>query len=366
MSWMPLAPRGTMPAIGGHDEREQTLNQLLADMDGFDTQQGLVNVAATNRPEILDPALLRSGRFDRQVLVDNPDQKGRTQILKVHIKNIKLSPDVNLDQVASITTGFSGADLATLVNEAAIQATRQKHDAVTMADFTMAMERIVAGLEKRSRILSPFERNVIANHEMGHTLVALALPGTDTVHKVSIVPRGIGALGYTIQRPLEDRYIMTRDELENKVAVLLGGRAAEKLVFGHTSTGGADDLAKATDIVHNMVTRFGMDEKLGSVTYDRSSDAFLGNKVPFLSQKKYSEATSQKIDEAVRDIIAKAFTRAQEILKENRGMLDACAAELLKTETLDEGRLKALTTGIKLPEKKPPPQILRQRIGGQA
>jgi cell division protease FtsH len=355
------AARGTMSAFGGHDEREQTLNQLLAEMDGFDTQQGLVILAATNRPEILDPALLRAGRFDRQVLVDNPDQKGRAQILKVHIKNVKLSPDVSLDQVASITTGFSGAELANLVNEAAIQATRHKRDAVTMADFTMAMERIVAGLEKRSRILTPFERKVVANHEMGHTLVSLALPGTDTVHKVSIIPRGIGALGYTIQRPTEDRYIMTRDELENKVAVLLGGRAAEKLVFDHTSTGGADDLAKATDLVHSMVARFGMDEKLGSVSYEQPAEAFLGNKMPYASQKKYSEFTAQKIDEAVRNIIDRASTRARSILKENRAMLDACATELLKTETLDEKRLKTLTSGIKLPDNKQPSPVIRQR-----
>jgi len=359
------AARGTFPNIGGHDEREQTLNQLLADMDGFDTQQGVVILAATNRPEILDPALLRAGRFDRQVLVDNPDQEGRAQILKVHIKNIRLSPEVSLDQVASITAGFSGADLANLVNEAAIQATRQKREAVMMADFTLAMERIVAGLEKRSRILTPFERKVIANHEMGHTLVALALPGMDTVHKVSIIPRGIGALGYTIQRPTEDRYIMTRDELENKVAVLLGGRAAENLVFGHTSTGGADDLAKATDIVHSMVTRFGMDDKLGSVTYEQPGELFLGNKSPYMLQKKYSESTAQKIDEAVRNIIDNAATRARSILKENRVILDACAAELLKTETLDEKRLKTLTVGIKLPLEKQSPQVVK-RVSGSS
>ena len=357
------AARGTFPSIGGHDEREQTLNQLLAEMDGFDTQQGVVILAATNRPEILDPALLRAGRFDRQILVDNPDQKGRTQILKVHIKNIKLSPNVDLGQIASITAGFSGADLANLVNEAAIQATRQKREAVTMEDFTQAMERIVAGLEKRSRILTPFERSVIAHHEMGHTLVALALPGTDTVHKVSIIPRGIGALGYTIQRPLEDRYIMTREELENKVTVLLGGRAAEKLVFDHISTGGADDLAKATDLVHSMVTRFGMDEKIGPVTYEEPGNTFLGNRTPYMFQKKYSEHTAQQIDESVRAIIDTVFARATAILKENRNILDACAAELLKTETLDEKRLKELTAGIKrnLTKENQAPQTLKRR-----
>lgn len=339
--------RGAFPLAGGNDEREQTLNQLLAEMDGFDTQQGVVIMAATNRPEILDAALLRAGRFDRQVLVDRPDQKGRVQILKVHVKKIILAPDVSLEQVAGMTTGFSGADLANLVNEAAIQATRRKADAVGMSDFTRAIERIVAGLEKRSRILTPFERKVVAYHEMGHALVAMALPGIDTVHKVSIVPRGIGALGYTIQRPTEDRYLMTRSELENKVTILLGGRAAEKLIFKHTSTGAADDLAKATDIVHNMITRYGMDESLGCVAYDEPQNTFLGNRDIEFMHRKYSESTAQKIDEAVRATTDLAFQRALNILCNNKEILEICVAELLKMETLEEERLKELTANLR-------------------
>ncbi len=344
--------RGAFPMSGGHDEREQTLNQLLAEMDGFDTSQGVVILAATNRPEILDPALLRAGRFDRQVLVDRPDQKGRVQILKVHVKKVILAPEINLEEVAGMTTGFSGADLANLVNEAAIQATRRKAEAVTMSDFTMAIERIVAGLEKRSRILTPFERRVVAYHEMGHALMAMALPGTDVVHKVSIVPRGIGSLGYTIQRPTEDRYLMTREELENKITVLLGGRAAEMLIFDHTSTGASDDLAKATDIAHDMVARYGMDENLGSVVYEDAQTPFLGN-VPFGAvTRKYSEATAQKIDETVRSIIKNSFDRATQILNENKDILEKCATEILKTETLEQNRLKELTAPMRKPHLK--------------
>jgi cell division protease FtsH len=233
---------------GGHDEKEQTLNQLLAEMDGFDPGAGIIVLSATNRPEILDPALLRAGRFDRQVLVDRPDRKGREDILRVHLKKIQLSPDLNVDSIAALTPGFTGADLANLVNEAALVATRRHADATTLDDFTQAVERIVAGLEKKSRILSPHEREIVAHHEMGHALVAMALPGTDPVHKVSIIPRGIGALGFTMQRPTEDRFVVGRSELANRIAVLLGGRAAESLVFEDVSTGAADDLARATDI----------------------------------------------------------------------------------------------------------------------
>ena len=250
-------------AYGGHDEKEQTLNQLLVEMDGFDARSGLVILAATNRPEILDPALLRAGRFDRQVLVDRPDKKGRVDILRVHLRQTKLASDVEPEKIAALTPGFTGADLANLVNEATLLATRRGGDAVTMADFTNAVERMVAGLEKRNRLLNPKEREIVAYHEMGHALVAVSLPGTDTVHKVSIIPRGVGALGYTIQRPIEDRFLMTREELENKMAVLLGGRAAELTVFGHLSTGAADDLRRVTDIARAMVTRYGMSERLG-------------------------------------------------------------------------------------------------------
>jgi cell division protease FtsH len=232
---------------GGHDEKEQTLNQLLVEMDGFDARSGLVILAATNRPEILDPALLRAGRFDRQVLVDRPDKRGRVDILRVHLRNTKLAGEVDPEQIAALTPGFTGADLANLVNEATLLATRRGGDAVTLADFTNAVERMVAGLEKRNRLLNPKEREIVAYHEMGHALVAVSLPGTDPVHKVSIIPRGVGALGYTIQRPTEDRFLMTREELENKMSVLLGGRAAELTVFGHLSTGAADDLRRVTE-----------------------------------------------------------------------------------------------------------------------
>ncbi|CAM6996173.1 ATP-dependent zinc metalloprotease FtsH [Escherichia coli] len=259
---------GRTRGVGGHDESEQTLNQLLTEMDGFDSSVGLIILAATNRPEILDQALLRAGRFDRQVLVDRPDKKGRLDILKVHVKKVTLAQDVDLEQVAALTTGFSGADLANRVNEAALAARRRRASAVELQDFTATIERIVAGLEKKSRVLNPKERETVAHHEMGHALVALALPETDPVHKISIIPRGIGALGYTLQRPTEDRFLMTRTDLEHKIAVLLGGRAAEKLVFGELSTGAADDLARATDIARDMITRFGMDEGLGYIAFE--------------------------------------------------------------------------------------------------
>ncbi|MFN3566627.1 MAG: ATP-dependent zinc metalloprotease FtsH [Burkholderiaceae bacterium] len=342
--------RGAAGPIGGHDEREQTLNQLLVEMDGFDSSVGLVLLAATNRPEILDPALLRAGRFDRQVLVDRPDKNGRVQILKVHVRKVKLAPDVDLEQVAALTTGFSGADLANLVNEAALAATRRGANAIELADFTQAIERIVAGLEKKNRVLNPREREIVAYHEMGHALVALALPGSDPVHKVSIIPRGIGALGYTIQRPTEDRFLMTREELENKIAVLLGGRAAEKLVFGHLSTGAADDLAKVTDIARDMVTRYGMVEDLGYVAYEPQRARFLD--VPTYPQGGCvtSQDTQQRIDDAVRSIVMGAFDRATAILARNRAVLERCARELLARETLDEVAIRELTADLQRAE----------------
>jgi len=339
--------RGISSPIGGHDEREQTLQQLLVELDGFDSSSGLVLLAATNRPEILDPALLRAGRFDRQVLVDRPDKGGRVQILKVHVRKVKLAPDVDLEQVAALTTGFSGADLANLVNEAALAATRRKGETITLADFTTAIERIVAGLEKKNRVLNPREREVVAYHEMGHALTALALPGTDPVHKVSIIPRGIGALGYTIQRPTEDRFLMTREELEHKIMVLLGGRAAEKLVFGQLSTGAADDLAKVTDIARDMVTRFGMVEELGYVAYEAQRPRFL--EVPGLTQGgcQVADQTQQRIDEAVRGIVMSAFERATDVLSRNREVLERCARELLARETLDEDAIGELTRDLR-------------------
>ncbi len=340
--------RSTLTGIGGHDEREQTLNQLLSELDGFDSSSGLVLLAATNRPEILDPALLRAGRFERQVLVDRPDKIGRQQILKVHMKKVQISTDVDPEQIAALTTGFTGADLANLVNEAALLATRRRAEVVTLDDFTRAIERIVAGLEKKNRLLNPKEREVVAYHEMGHALVSMLLPGTDAVHKVSIIPRGIGSLGYTIQRPTEERYLMTRDELENKIAVLLGGRAAEKLVFGHLSTGAADDMAKATDIARNMVARYGMDESLGYVTYDENKQGFLNTPAGMaVRERNYSEETAREIDSAVRKIITEVFERAYRMLEESRDVLELCAKSLLEKETLSENDLKDLTKNLR-------------------
>ncbi|MFC4346500.1 ATP-dependent zinc metalloprotease FtsH [Kordiimonas lipolytica] len=324
--------RGAYPGLGGHDEKEQTLNQLLSELDGFDPRDGLVLLAATNRPEILDQALLRAGRFDRQVLVDRPDKGGRLAILQVHIRKAKVADDVDLAQIAALTPGFSGADIENLVNEAALLATRRGADAVTLEDFNQAIERIVAGLEKKNRLLNPHERNVVAFHEMGHALVAMSLPGTDEVHKVSIIPRGVGALGYTIQRPTEDRFLMSRTELQNKMAVLLGGRAAEALIFDEVSTGAADDLAKATDIARAMVTRFGMVEALGQIAYEVEPQQFLSPAPERV--RHYSEETASKIDSAVHDLIDKAFDAATNILREKRDILNAAAAGLLEKETL--------------------------------
>jgi cell division protease FtsH len=295
----------------------------------------MVLLAATNRPEILDPALLRAGRFDRQVLVDRPDKIGRAQILDVHVKKVQLAADVDSGAVAGLTPGFTGADLANLVNEAALLATRRGGDEVNMADFVEAIERIVAGLEKKNRLLNPEERAVVAHHEMGHALVSLALPGTDKVEKVSIIPRGIGSLGYTIQRPTEDRYLMTRQELENKMAVLLGGRAAEMLIFERRSTGAADDLSKATDIARAIVTRYGMDETLGEMTYEVDPAPFLDMAgAGYPERRRYSEATGREIDTVVRALVHNAFERATEILVAHRSALTASANLLLQQETM--------------------------------
>jgi cell division protease FtsH len=338
--------RASMPGMGGgHDEKEQTLNQLLVEMDGFDPSAGIVLLAATNRPEVLDPALLRAGRFDRQVLVDRPDRKGREEILGVHTKKVKLEPGVSLDQVAALTPGFTGADLANLVNEAALVATRRKAEAISLDDFNVAIERIVAGLEKKNRLLNPREREIVAHHEMGHAIVAAALPGCDPVHKISIIPRGIGALGYTIQRPTEDRYLMTREELERKMMVLLGGRAAEHLVYGHLSTGAADDLSKVTDIARNMATRYGMARGLGPVTYESEPNGFLGQVAG--TRRLYAEETAREIDVEVREIVNAAFERARTILSANRDLLDRSARELLARETLTGEELAALLRGVR-------------------
>jgi cell division protease FtsH len=332
--------------FGGHDEKEQTLNQLLVEMDGFDPSKGLVLIAATNRPEILDPALLRAGRFDRVVLVDRPEKKGRLQILQVHAKKIHLAPEVDLEKVAALTPGFSGADLANLINEAALLATRRGADAVTLEDFNQAIERMVAGLEKKNRVLNETERRVVAHHEMGHAMVAMALPGTDPVHKISIIPRGVGALGYTIQRPTEDRFLMTRGELENKMAVLLGGRAAEDVIFGHQSTGAANDLAKVTEIARSMVMRYAMVQSLGHVAYEEERPPFLAGPLP-QGHREYSEATAREIDIAVRDIVDVVYEKAKLILMRERALLERWAQKLLEKETLGEDELGELRASLR-------------------
>ncbi len=340
--------RGAFGSFGGHDEKEQTLNQLLAEMDGFDTSVGLIILAATNRPEILDPALLRAGRFDRQVLVDRPDKRGRADILSVHVRKISLDPAVKLDEVAALTPGFSGADLANLVNEAALAATRRKAERVSMVDFTAAVERIVAGLERRNRLLGEDERRIVAYHEMGHALVALALPGADPVHKVSIIPRGIGALGYTIQRPTEDRYLLTRDALEHRLEVLVAGRAAERVVFAGTSTGAADDLAKATDLAREMVMRHGMDDALGPVVFEPPRGAMLELPADWSQPRPaVSEQTQQRIDESIRGLLERALARAEALLRTHRAVLEQGAQALLQHETLDEPALRALQARLR-------------------
>ena len=329
-------------AFGGNDEKEQTLNQLLAELDGFDPREGVVLLAATNRPEILDPALLRAGRFDRQIVIDRPDRRGRVAILKVHAKRIQATADLDLARIAGITTGFSGADLANLVNEAAILATRRGADAVSMADFTAAVERIVIGSERRGRLLQPHEREVVAHHEMGHALAAASLAGMDPVHKVSIIPRSVGALGYTLQRPTEDRFLITLEELKNRMIVLLAGRAAEELIFNEISTGAADDLAKVTDIARQIVTRFGMTAELGQAVLERQSASYLGEQTIGLREKDYSEQTAREVDLSVRALIDGAYTRAKALLLSRRAELEQGARLLLEKETLTPEEFPAL------------------------
>ena len=340
--------RGAYPYMG-HDEKEQTLNQLLVELDGFDSKSGLVLLAATNRPEILDPALLRAGRFDRQVLVDRPDKLGRIEIVNLYLKRHKLAADVSAEKIAELTPGFTGADLENLVNEAALVATRRNADAIGMNDFTEAVERIVAGLEKKKRVLTPKERQVVAYHEMGHALVAMSLPNADPVHKISIIPRGVGALGYTLQRPTEDRFVITKEELLDKIAVLLGGRAAEWVVFERLSTGAADDLAKVTDIARDMTTRFGMDPSLGPVSYEKAPSPFLSGPPDFAGthEKRYSDETARAIDQAVQQIVTASFERTVGILKAHEALLDRSAKLLLERETLNESALEAIRAEIR-------------------
>jgi cell division protease FtsH len=332
---------------GGNDEREQTLNQLLTEMDGFEQNSGVILIAATNRPDVLDVALTRPGRFDRQIQVDLPDRLGREAILAVHARSRPLDPSVSLSTWAARTPGFSGADLANLVNEAALLATRRQGEDVSMNDFTQAIERIIAGLEKKNRLLNPREREIVAYHEVGHALTALALPGSDPVFKISIIPRGIGALGYTLQRPTEDRFLMTKEELEHKIAVLLGGRAAEKLIFNHLSTGASDDIARATDIARNMVTRYGMDPNIGFVVYEENQPSFLGQQGHGINGCQISDSTAQQIDTSVRTIIDDTFASTYRIMENNRDVLERCAKILLDKETLVEKELLELTADLK-------------------
>ncbi|MDH3443751.1 MAG: ATP-dependent zinc metalloprotease FtsH [Deltaproteobacteria bacterium] len=330
-----------MNILSSHDEREQTLNQLLAEMDGFDPNQGVILMAATNRPEILDAALLRPGRFDRQVLVDRPDVKGREAILKLHAKKIKLSPAMDIAQVAAKTPGFVGADLANIVNEAALLAARQGKDAVESSDFDEAIERVIAGLQKKSRVMNPREKKTVAYHEAGHALVAELVPGADRVTKVSIIPRGMAALGYTQQLPTEDRYLMTRSELLARIYVLLGGRVAEEMIFGDVSTGAQNDLQKATEIARTMITQFGMSERLGLVALEGPrSPTFLP--VPVPSQREYSEETARLVDDEIKKLLAEAHAKVCECLGSHREALEEVAKLLLEKEVVERPALQAI------------------------
>lgn len=325
---------GRRRGFGGHDEKEQTLNQLLAELDGFDPREGIVLLAATNRPEILDPALMRAGRFDRQVVVDRPDKTGRAAILKVHLRKVSVDPALDVDAVAGLTPGFTGAELANLVNEAAIQATRRGAEAVGMEDITAAIERVVAGMERKGRLLNARERETVAWHEMGHALAAARLPGADPVHKVSIIPRTIGALGYTLTRPTEDRFLITRSELESRMVMLMAGRAAEQIRFAEVSTGAADDLMRATDIARQIVTRFGMHESLGQAVLEQDRGGYLGEDRVSFTPRDHSEATAREVDLAVRGLLDAAFQRALGLLKSCHDDLAAGATLLMERETI--------------------------------
>ncbi|HBL24054.1 MAG TPA: cell division protein FtsH [Deltaproteobacteria bacterium] len=333
--------RGMNP-LSSHDEREQTLNQLLAEMDGFDTKTGVIIVGATNRPEILDPALLRPGRFDRHVLVDRPDIKGREEILKVHIRDVKLAKNIDLSILAARTPGFVGADLANLINEAALLAARKGKTSVSMAEFEEAIDRVVAGLEKKKRVMSKKEKEIVAYHETGHALMAESLETTDPVHKISIIPRGISALGYTMQLPTEDRYLMTRTELLDRMCVLMGGRIAEEVIFDEISTGAQNDLARATDIARSMVKQYGMSEKLGHMTFEQERKPLFLDIMPGSGTKEYSEETAREIDNEVKAIIEHSYIRVKEVLTDKRDLLELVAKTLLEKESIDGEDLRKM------------------------
>ena len=332
--------RGVGPMA--HEEREQTLNQLLVEMDGFDSRVGVILVAATNRPEILDPALLRAGRFDRQVLVDRPDKIGRLAILKVHARTITIANQADLETIAAMTPGFVGADLANLLNEAALLAVRRGKDTVSLSELQEAVERVIGGLEKKNRVLNKMERARVAHHEVGHALVAMSIPGGDAVHKISIIPRGIAALGYTMQLPTEDRFLMTVSELKNRIAILLGGRAAEEVIYGAVSPGAQDDLRKATDIAKSMVKAYGMSEKLGQVSLERDRQSIFLQTGPSQTPGDYSEQTSREIDCEVRLLIDEQFERARNLITSQEAILRKAAQVLLEKETISGEELKAL------------------------
>nr|WP_322655927.1 ATP-dependent zinc metalloprotease FtsH [Nostoc sp. CmiVER01]MDZ8126746.1 ATP-dependent zinc metalloprotease FtsH [Nostoc sp. CmiVER01] len=332
--------------VGGNDEREQTLNQLLTEMDGFDGNNGVIVIAATNRPEILDPALIRPGRFDRQVLVDRPDKSGRLEILLVHTRSVILSEDVNLEVIAAQTPGFVGADLANLVNEAALMAARNNHQAVLMADFKEAIERVIAGLEKRSRILTPQERQTVAYHEVGHSLVGALMPGGSKVSKISIVPRGVGALGYTLQMPEEDRFLLLEDELRGQLATLLGGRAAEETILGKVSSGASDDIQKATDLAERAVTQYGMSNTLGPIAFEKNSAQFLQGSS---SRRSISAEVAVEIDRQVKQNIDLAHDMALKILELNRGLLESTTQALLEKEVLEGDELQRILSQVQAP-----------------
>jgi cell division protease FtsH len=332
--------RGVNP-MGRHDEQEQTLNQLLAEMDGFDANVGVIIMAATNRPEILDPALLRPGRFDRHVVVDRPDLKGREEILNIHARNVKLSPEMDLKVIASRTPGFVGADLANIVNEAALLAARKNKESVETVDFEEAIDRVVAGLEKKNRLMSKKEKEIVAFHESGHAIVASFLPNADPIRRISIIPRGIAALGYTLQLPTEDRYLMTKSELLDRLAILLGGRVAEEIIFGEISTGAHNDLQRSTDIATSMVKEYGMSETLGYVTFEKEKQPlFLPSS--FLSSKEYSEDTARQIDAEVKKIVDETYGRAKGILTSQKDKLKELAHLLLEKEVVEEADLKKI------------------------
>jgi len=332
--------RGVNP-MGGHDEREQTLNQLLVEMDGFDSNKGVIIMGATNRPEMLDPALLRPGRFDRQVVVDRPDLHGREAILKVHAKEVKLEKDINLHSVAAMTPGFVGADLANLVNEAALLAARRNKKAVGMPEFEEAIDRIMTGLEKKKRLMNKKEKEIVAHHESGHALIACSIPHADPVRKISMIPRGIGALGYTLQKPTEDRYLMTKAELLDRIAILLGGRVSEEIIFNEISTGAQNDLEKATEIAKMMVKEYGMSAKMGLVTYEQGDrPLFLGG--GFAAKKEHSEETAREIDLEIKKIIDESSERARNILTEKKEILKGMANTLMEKEVIEGDELKKL------------------------